>query len=232
MDYFLEIIESDGQTIEAPDSAGVVTAALEQWGFLATLLEEMEDETEPAMEAFVEQLESSDAGVQIAAGENIALLYEKSFTEREEDEELSEDEESDDEDDADHNGPKMVRRYTVWRREDQLKHTLESLAKISGRSISKKDRKSLHTNFSDILNSVENPTRGPKYQAAVDQLTGRRYGSRMTVKINQAGEMKIDKWWKLHRLQALRRLLQGGFITHYQENEVVFECLPIMLRSN
>ncbi|KAK5149279.1 hypothetical protein LTR16_012713, partial [Cryomyces antarcticus] len=46
----------------------------------------MEDSTEPAMDAFVEQLESSDPSVQIAAGENIALLYEKSHTELEDDE--------------------------------------------------------------------------------------------------------------------------------------------------
>ena len=79
-----------------------MTAALEEWGFLATLQDEMEDATEAAMEAFVDQLESSDANVQIAAGENVALLYEKSFTEREEDEEVSgDDEDSDPEDEAD-----------------------------------------------------------------------------------------------------------------------------------
>jgi hypothetical protein len=232
MDFLLEIVESDGQSIDAGDNAAVVTAALEEWGFLATLLDQMEEETEPAMEAFVEQLESSNAHVQVAAGENIALLYEKSYTEQEEDEEISseeDDDESDPEDESDPHAPKMIRRYTVWRREDQLRHTLEGLANISGRSISKKDKKSLHSNFSDILNSVENPTRGPRYQTAVDRFTGKRYGSRMTVKLNQNGEMRIDKWWKLHRLKALRRMLQGGFITHYQENEVVFESLPIMI---
>jgi len=228
MDFFLEIIESDGHAVEADDDGDVVTAALEEWGFLATQMEDLEDATEPAMEAFVEQLNSSDPNVQIAAGENIALLYEKSYTELEEDEEAPEssDEDEDEEDAGPPDGPKMVRRYNVYRREDQLKHTLAALATVSGRSISKKDRKSLHTNFADILHSVENPTRGPRYSAAVNHETGKRYGSRLTVRINRVGEMRIDRWWKLQRLKALRRVLQGGFVRHYEFNEVVFESLP------
>jgi hypothetical protein len=232
MDFFLEIVESDGFHVGADDDAGVVTAALEEWGFLATLFDTMEDNTEPAAEAFVEQLESSDPSVQIAAGENIALLYEKSYTELEDDEEVSgeEDDESDPEDpNYDPNAPKFIKRYDVYRMEHQLKHTLESLSTVSGRSISKVDKKNLHANFSDILNSVNYPTRGPKYSTAVDQVTGKRFGSRLTININKSASVRIDKWWKLHRLRALRRILQSGFITHYQDNENIFEALPVML---
>lgn len=227
MSMLLEIVESDGLSVEAHDDPSVVTAALEEWGFLATQLDDLEDITEEAIEAFVEQLQSADAGVAIAAGENIALLYEKSYTEQEDDEEVPSDDESDEE--TDPTAPKMIKRYAVYRREDQLRHTLESLATISGRNISKKDKKSLHSNFADILNSVENPTRGPRYQSAINQETGKRYGSRMTVRIHRTGEMRIDQWWKLHRLKALRRILQGGFVQHYENNEVVFESLPYVL---
>ncbi|KAG9988141.1 IFRD-domain-containing protein, partial [Aureobasidium melanogenum] len=87
MDFYLEIIESDGHSVEAGDDGNVVAAALQEWGFLATQFEGMEDTSEEPMEAFVEQLESSDASVVIAAGENIALLFEKSWSELEEDEE-------------------------------------------------------------------------------------------------------------------------------------------------
>ncbi|KAI9699748.1 MAG: hypothetical protein M1836_002783 [Candelina mexicana] len=227
MDLFLDIISSDGHSVGAGDNASVVTAALEEWGFLATQLEDVEDASEDVVEAFVEQLDSSEPSVQIAAGENIALMYEKSYTELEEDEEFSSpNEDSDPEDDALPDGPKMVKRYTPYRREDQLKRNLSSLANLSTRRLSKKDKKSLHTNFADILNSVENPTRGPRYQNAVNQETGKRYGSRMTVRIHRTGVMRIDRWWKLHRLKALRRVLQGGFVGHYEKNEVVFECLP------
>ncbi|KAJ9664271.1 hypothetical protein H2201_005263 [Coniosporium apollinis] len=232
MAFLLEIIESDGVSVSADDSAEVVTAALEEWGFLATQLEDMSESTEEAMDALVEQLESSSSEVAIAAGENIALLYEKSYTELEEGEDAPSDgsEESDDEDPGHtSNGPKMVNRYTVYRRADQLKHTLETLASISGRGISKKDRKTLHSSFADILHTVEHPARGPAYSTAVSRETGKRYGSRMIVRIRDQGEMRIDKWWKLSRLKALRRVLQGGFVRHYEENEVVFESLPIMI---
>lgn len=228
MAMFLDVISSDGHSVGAGDNASVVTAALEEWGFLATQFEEMEDASEEAMEGFVDQLDSSEPSVQIAAGENIALMYEKCYTKLEEDEEFSvdSDEENDPEDDADPNGPKMIRRYTPYRREDQLKRNLAGLANLSSRRLSKKDKKSLHSNFADILHSVENPTRGPRYRKAVNQDTGKRYGSKMIVRINRTGVMRIDKWWKLHRLRALRRILQGGFVEHYECNGLVFECLP------
>jgi hypothetical protein len=229
MGFFLEIVESDGLSVDAHDEGSVVTAALEEWGLLATAVDDLEAATEAAIEAFVDQLQSSDSGVQIAAGENIALLYEKSYTELEEDEQLSE--ESDDEEET-RNGGKMVKRYTVYRRQDQLLHDLDELANISSRRISKKDRKTLHSNFADIRNSVEKPTRGPRYSTALDQDTGMTYGAgRMRVKINRSVEVRIDKWWKLQRLNALRRILQAGFTHHFDDNEAVSRCLPFSMTS-
>jgi hypothetical protein len=231
MALFLDIVESDGASVEAHDEGNVVIAALEQWGLLATEIEDLEEETEAAAEAFVEQLESADAGVQIAAGENIALLYEKSYTPQEEDEEISEEEDAEGSETA-RTGDKMVKRYQVYRRQDQLLHTLEELAKISTRRISKKDRKTLHSSFADIRNSVEKPTRGPGYSTALDEDTGREYGGgRMKVRINNHVQIKIDKWWKLLRLNALRKTLQGGLIYHYDHNDVVSSALPFSLSS-
>ena len=230
MTYLLEIVSSDGHYIDAGDEPDPVTTALEEWGFLATLIEDVSEISEDAMEAFIEQLESSDLSVQIAAGENIALLYEKSYTPPEENEILSDSDEDLNADPEDAPGaPKLIKRYDAYRRTDQLVHTLSSLAKLSTRSISKKDRKSIHTNFADILNSVEHPTHGPRYQNAINGETGRRYGSRMAVRIHKDGVMRIDKWWKLLRLKGLRRVLQGGFVVHYEKNGVVFESLPIVM---
>ncbi|OBT85308.1 hypothetical protein VE02_07813 [Pseudogymnoascus sp. 03VT05] len=226
LDEILEIIESDGTSIDAADEASVVVAALESWGFLATSLDDMEDRTEDAIEAFVEQLESTDAAVQIAAGENIALLFEKSYTDREEDDgppEEIEDEEGFPLDTS------LVKRYNVYRQTNQLQHTLRQLAAVSSKSISRKDRKHLHASFGDILCTVEHPQRGPRYQKAIDQETGKRYGSRMKVKVHGGGSMTIDRWWKLMRLHELRRMLGGGFVVHYEHNEVVFDSLPIMM---
>ncbi|ORY08334.1 IFRD domain-containing protein [Clohesyomyces aquaticus] len=232
MAFLLEIIESDGNSVGAHDEGSMVVAALEEWGLLATEIEDLEETTEIAIEAFVDQLQSTDSGVQIAAGENIALLYEKSYTPREEDEEASEEDGDSDGEHERRDGDKMVKRYTVYRRQDQLLHTLDELANISTRKISKKDRKTLHSSFADIRNSVQKPTRGPKYSTAIDHETGRLYGGgRMRVRINRNVEVRIDKWWKLQRLNALRRVLQGGFVHQYDKNEAVSRCLPFSVAS-
>ncbi|KAF7896429.1 hypothetical protein EAF00_006443 [Botryotinia globosa] len=224
MDEFLEIVESDGNSVDAPDSPEVVTAACEEWGSLATFVDDLEEKSEAAMEAFVDQLESSSTSVQIAAGENIAIIYEKSYTPRE-----SDDPEASGVDE--HGFPldvSQVKRYEPWRQRHQLEHTLGELAKASSKYISKKDRKTLHATFGDVLATVKYPVRGPRYSTAIDQ-NGHLLGSRMFVRIHKSGVMKIDKWWKLHRLQSLRRVLGGGFMTHYQHNEVVLQSLPALI---
>ena len=230
MEFFLEIVSSDGASIEEPDNAEIVTAALQEWGFLATQLDDMEDATEPAMETFVDQLESSESRVQIAAGENIALLFEKSYTEAESDDD-SADEEELEELRRTGGGERMIKRYTVYRQQHNLLRSLEELTRASSKRVSKKDRKAIHHAFQDVLNTVEKPTRGPRYSTALDE-DGREYGSRLRVSIHGGGKMLIDKWWKLSRLNALKRLLQGGFLTHYERNEVVFDSLPVIVEDD
>lgn len=227
MTLLLEIVESDGASVDAQDNGNIVTAALEVWGLLATDLDDLEEETEAAAEAFVDQLESSDANVQIAAGENIALLYEKSHTEQEEDEEVQEGPEDEDHPEYIKGHERLVKRYQVYRNQAKLLATLDELATVSSRRISKKDRKTLHSSFTDVRNSVEKPSRGPGYSTAIDQESGRAYGAgRMKVRINRSLEVRIDKWWKLIRLNAMRRALQGGFAYHYEHNEMVSSALP------
>jgi hypothetical protein len=230
MELFLEIASSDGASIEEADNADIVTAALQEWGFLATQLDDMEDATEPAMDTFVDQLESSESRVQIAAGENIALMFEKSFTEAESDDESADEEEREEirRTGAD---SRMIKRYTVYRQQHNLTRSLEELTRASSKRMSKKDKKAIHMAFQDVLNTVEKPTRGPRYSTALDE-DGREYGSRLKISIHGGGKMLIDRWWKLSRLNALKRLLQGGFLTHYERNEVVFESLPVIIEDD
>ncbi|KAB8300944.1 hypothetical protein EYC80_002869 [Monilinia laxa] len=227
MNEFIEIVESDGNTVDAPDSIEVVTAACEEWGNLATLVDNLENESIAAMDAFVEQLDSSSTLVRIAAGENIALIYEKSYSQRD----LNDPEPTESEKVDEYGFPldvSQAKRYDPFPQKSQLEHTLSELSKASSKSISKKDRKTLHATFGDVLATVKYPVRGPKYSTAIDE-NGRLFGSRMFVRIHKNGVMKIDKWWKLHRLQALRRVLGGGFMTHYQRNEVVLQSLPTLV---
>ena len=78
LDFLVEIIGSDGQAAGAADSGAVVGAALQAWAFVASHLDDLSAHCEQAMEAFVEQLDSTDADVAVAAGSGIALLFEAS----------------------------------------------------------------------------------------------------------------------------------------------------------
>ncbi|GAD92183.1 IFRD domain protein [Paecilomyces variotii No. 5] len=234
MTFFLDIIASDGQSIGAVDDAASVTAALQEWGFLATEIEDLEEESEEAVGIFTDQLDSSEPSVQIAAGENIALLYEKSYTPQEDDDDEGEDTQSDSDLNSNNfDEPKLVKRYNAYHNTPELERQLQSLASISSKRINKKDRKSLHNNFTSILTTVENPRRGPMYSTAIDQDTNRHYGSKRTIKIGREGIMNIDRWWKWIRLASLRRILQGGFTEHYyQGNHAVLDNLPVMMRAS
>ncbi|ESZ92686.1 hypothetical protein SBOR_6947 [Sclerotinia borealis F-4128] len=226
MDQFLEIVESDGNSIDAADSAEVVTAACEEWGNLATFVDDLQEKTEAAMDAFVDQLESSSTSVQIAAGENIALIYEKSYTPREVDDPDPTKDEKVDEDgfplDYSH-----VKRYEPFGEKNRLETILLELAKVSSKHISKKDRKTLHATFGDILVTIKYPVRGPRYSNVLNE-SGKLQGSRMNIRMDKTEDVPIDKWWKSHRLQALRRVLGGGFMIHYQDNEVIHSSLPAL----
>lgn len=219
--FLLEIIQSDGSFVGADDNSEVVTAALTTYGLLLTLLDDVEQESEDAIEALMEQLDSGDVNVQIAAGEVIALLFEKSYTPREDSEE--EDEADDDDSDGQANADKsLVKRYNAYHNPGEVLEKVTSLAGLSTRALSKHDKKKLHQSFASIVITVENPRNGLQ----------RNTGSRTVVRIHRESEIKVDKWWKLMRLNALRRVLLGGFINHYFEgNKQVLNALPLLVRN-
>ena len=228
MDFLLAIVESDGSSINAEDSGDVVTAALKSWALIATQINDLSDSSPDIIESLIEQLDSTDANVQVAAGEAMALLYEKSYRA------VSA---SDDEDDSSTEIPidettgeraTHVEAYIPYRRKDILLTKLRAIARDSSRKISKSTRRTLHSNFADIVHSVENPHLGPRYSTALDKEQTRQYGSRMAVRIDANRKMVIDKWWKLIRLEALQRVLGSGFAEHYERNEKVLEALPVL----
>jgi Interferon-related developmental regulator (IFRD) len=228
LNFLLEIVSSDGAFIDASDEPGPVIAALESYAMLATLLDDLSSESHDAIEAFVEQLSSSNANVAIASGECIALLYEKSYSSTD----SSDSDSSDSEDSSSTTSSPKTKRYEAYRHTAELESILSSLAHVSSKQMSKKDRKSMHANFADILNSVRNPGHGPRYNTAIkDDGSGEAYGSRMTVRVSRDGVMRIDRWWKFVRLQGLRRVLRDGFAAHYEGNPAIFEALPIVVEE-
>lgn len=228
--FLLEIVSSDGSFVGADDNADVVAAAAQTYGFLMTQIEDVENESEDAVATFLEQLDSGEVSVQIACGENIALLFEKSYTPREEDETLSdvEDETGENSPDSDDDTPdrgdmSLVKRYNAYHNAAEVIEKTNSLANLSTKGLNRHDKRKLHQSFASIALTVENPRLGLQTNNS----------SRLTIRIQREGEMKVDKWWKLMRLNALRRLLGGGFVNHYFEgSKQVLDSLPMILRSS
>lgn len=225
MTFLLEVVSSDGGFIDAEDNSEIVTAAIVAYGFLATQIDDIEAESEDAVAAFLDQLDADDVKVQIAAGENIALLYEKSYTEREDDDDSEEEEEdssSDDEPSEIVGDKSLVKRYNAYHNTTQVLDKINSLASLSTKSLNRKDRRDLHQSFATIGLTVENPRIGLRTSS----------NSKMTVRIHRSGEMKVDKWWKFMSLNAIRRLLGGGLVNHYYEgNKQVLNALPMVIRD-
>jgi len=221
--FILEVIQSDGAFVGADDNPEVVAAALQTYSYLITEVQDMEADSEDAVEAFMEQLDSGDADVQIAAGEAIALLFEKSYTPREDDEDSEAEEEEEDDSDGPSTADKsLVKRYNAYHNPSEVLDKVQNLANLSSKGFNKSDKQRLHRSFASVAITVENPRAGLQSNNS----------SKMLVRIHREGEIKVDKWWKLMRLNALRRLLAGGFINHYFEgNKQVLNSLPVLVRS-
>jgi hypothetical protein len=228
MDYLLDIIKTDGDSIDAHNNGAVVSAALQEWGLLATMFSDLEGKTEQPLECFENQLDSSDFAVQQAAAENIALIYEQSYTQVEEDESRDQSEE------FEHGSfQKMYwkRRYTPLPKSDDtysLKSKLSDLSRMTARRIAKDKRKDLHAIAKDVLHTIEHPYRGPRYSTALNEEATRYLGHRLKIRFSSkgSGEVVLDRWWKLHRYEAVKRSIAGGFSEHYSQNEFLKDAIP------
>jgi hypothetical protein len=214
LDFLFEIIESEGLSVGAADSAAVVTAALHGWAFVASHMDDLAEQSEAAIEAFLEQLDSSDPDVQTGAGVNIALLFE---TARDHEEETGEPF------DMKYNQHRIVTRMT-------------EIAQRS-KGVSKKGRRHVRSNFSSVVTSLERG-KGPGYSTAgrsgpnphtggsrVDeQADFREFGYREKIRIHNQ-YLLIDTWSLHARVELLKILLGGGFGIHYLENPVVKDIL-------
>ncbi|CAN8106150.1 unnamed protein product [Discula destructiva] len=216
LQYMIEIVESDGQTAGALDVAEVVVAALQSWGFIAAHLEDLSEHSEQAMEAFVGQLDSTDAYVQTSSGDNIALLFEVASRMEEESDE------------------KMNLQYDPKR----LAQLMRDASKGS-KSMSKRDRRHLKSDFSSIATGLERG-KGPGYSTAgrpaSNPNTGgalansahgadlNEFGYRETIFVGKE-KVTVETWALSAQIEFLRTVLAGGLPTHLAKNEVVQEML-------
>ena len=215
LDFLLEIIESDGQLVDATDSGAVVTAALQAWAFVASHMEELTEQSEQAIEAFMEQLDSSDTDVQTSAGVNIALLFE-----------AARDYEAE-------TGESVDMQYNQHR----IMTRMAEIVRDSSKAVSKKGRRQLRSNFSSIVTSLERG-KGPGYSTAGRSGPNPHVGGAKTdehgdfqefgyrEKIRIYNQFLLIDTWSLHaRAELLRILLGGGFGIHYIENPTVRDIL-------
>lgn len=214
LEFFHEIVESDGESVDAGDSGAVVTAALRAWGFVASFLDDMADRGEHVMDAFIEQLDSSDPEVQSSAGTNIAFLFEAARDHEEE------------------TGESSKMQHNMYR----IMTRMGDIVRDSSKSISKKDRKQLRFNFNSIVTSLERgvgpgySTAGRGYNPHVGGAKARiqddfaEFGYKETFRVRN--EVLLIDTWLLHvRVEVLKMLLGGGLATHYVENPVVRDML-------
>lgn len=211
LQYLVEIVESDGHLVDAPDSADVVVAALKSWGFVAAHLEDLTDQNEQAMDAFVEQLDSTDVHVVTSAGENIALLFETARNKM-----------------GEENGEKLVFKYDP----ERLARQLCDMRRGAQKSLSKQDKRHLKANLRSIITALRRG-KGPRYSEDAQSLInphtgeadgGHELGYRIFVYIGRE-RVCVETWELQAKLEFLRIILAGGFSTHLAKSETVKEMM-------
>jgi hypothetical protein len=237
MNLFINIAQSDGEYIDALDNADIVAAAIEEWSFLSTLVEADDVKFNEALEAFEDQLNSSSPEVLLASADSIGLLCEQQYEPKELDEWdspvdsaklKSEDQAGSSEYNSEIHLPRKYQKWS-WEQhhdffqgeENHVKAKLREISTSSMRRTRKDIRKELHNTFRDVLHTVENPWRGPRFSTVLsDEEKTKMLGHRL-VKSN----ILIDRWWKLHRYNAIKRILQGGLQYHIEDNRNIMEAL-------
>ncbi|ROT35514.1 hypothetical protein SODALDRAFT_363351 [Sodiomyces alkalinus F11] len=215
LDFLISIVDSDGEAVSAVDSGPVVTAALQSWAFVASQMDDIAAQVYDAMEAFVEQLDSTDVEVQTSAGFNIAFIFEAARDEEEE------------------TGEPLRLQYDPKR----LVSRMAQISKPAVRQMSRKDRRHLRKHFASIVTSLEHG-KGPGYSTsgrpASNPHTGgtkvehdqemSEFGYREKLRIGDT-VVVVDSWSLLARIETVRNVLGGGFSVHFTDNPTVADLL-------
>ncbi|KAF6844871.1 ifrd domain-containing protein [Colletotrichum musicola] len=228
LDFLVGIVESDGESIGAGDNGDVVTAALESWAFVASQIDDISENVYTALDAFVEQLDSTDVDVQTSAGFNIAFIFEASRDQEEE------------------TGEPMNLQYDPKR----LISRMAEASKPSVKQTSRKDRRHRRKQFASIVSSLEH-RKGPGFSSAgrpafnphtggtkADPRSGPRrddeedmFGYREKLRLGSS-IVVIDSWSLMARVDAARTVLGGGLPIHYNDNPTVSELLDCAERED
>jgi hypothetical protein len=219
--FFLGIVQSDGDTVDALDNGAVVSAAMEAWAFVASYSTDLHELADEALEAFMDQLDAGDPDVQASAAFNIALLFEAV---RRNDEETE------------------AEKPSFQHEQHVITEKLEQIEGDSSKSVSRKERKDLRSIIRSVMTSLE-LDKGPGYSTAIRQAANpnkgsggikggeknsdrqyHEYGSREKVRIGDQ-LVTIESWAVKARVDMLKTLLEGGFGEHFMKNPLLEEIL-------
>lgn len=215
LEYLLTIIQTDGSSVNARDSAAVVCAAMEAWAFVATGCELHEHSVE-AMDAFIEQLESVDLNVQALAASNIALLFDISrqlrtiaITEANPGQEPD--------------ATKMLELYEDPRR---LADKIRTLSKEHNtmRSRHNKVDKKEQLDFAAVTLELDV---GYGYSTRAEPGPRQAYWYQGYLETIKLGDRKIvvKSWAIWAKVQFLQSILAAGFVHHVADNDKVLSFL-------
>ncbi|KAK1980254.1 IFRD domain-containing protein [Colletotrichum cereale] len=223
LDYLVTIVESDGEAVGAADNGDVVTSALEAWALVASQMDDISENVYSAIDAFVEQLDSTDVEVQASAGFNIAFIFEAARDQEEE------------------TGEPMNLQYDP----KKLIARMAEASKPSVKQTARRDRRHLRKQFASIVSSLEHG-KGPGFSSAgrpafnphtggtkadprsaprsEDDNDMRGFGYREKLRLGSSVVL-IDSWSLMARVEAARTILGGGLPTHFNDNPTVADLL-------
>ncbi|KAG0353308.1 interferon-related developmental regulator-domain-containing protein [Gamsiella multidivaricata] len=221
LSFFSDIALSSGASVNAPQNAETLAAALEAFGVLYAGLFPDLGPKQITMQArrFFNNiipgaktlLEHPSVEVRVAAGETIALMLEilDHYQRQREDGEFSDDE--DVEETYNEDDPEDLEEVTGdFRYEDLngLVAALGALSTDSNKHRSKKERSAGRSAFRDILKSVESQER------PTESLKLKDY------------DVEFDGWVEIVQLHYLRDRLTSGLQTHFVHNTMIHTILP------
>ena len=204
-------------------NASCLSGALSSWALLLTMvpINYTNKIVLKSLERFEELLENTtDVDFRVCIGETIALLYELTSNRR------------------DLNS--SLKHFDS----DNLIEIINNLIKESSKSTSKKDRRTQHSNFRDILKIIEDYNKSCGDDASVidsdpaefedSMLSEKDYESKEFVKVSSQ-YLYLDNWVRKKQYKAFSDLLGTGMNAHLIENEClrdIFELGPPILISN
>lgn len=206
LDFLVEIVQSNGDAVNALDKDGVMIATFECWAFAATHAN-IWQHADYAMDAFVDKLDSTDVETQTIASECIAFIFEASRIHEEEE------------------GQPFQLPYDPQR----IAGRIAGLTKVSVKSRSRKDRRDLRESLRSVSTSLERAV-GPYYSTATREEDGKELGYRFKLRKHDAMrhqyQAPVESWHFYHRIHFLRNIFKSGLERHMEnENPVVVDCL-------